>query len=64
MSTDRKIHVGDEFYWNDPDEGIGSQYVIVLEILKDDMEPLEDDTIIIVKGFSTNDFEVFAHELE
>ena len=49
------IRVGDEVYWNDPDNDIGSGYFTVIEIL--------GNGILRLKNSHGSELEVFEHEL-
>jgi len=50
-----KFNVGDEVYWNDPDDGISSGYYKVVKVLSEEI-------YYISNGHS--EAEVFEHELE
>ena len=59
------LHIGDEVYWNDPDENLGSGVYTVLDIIVDneDGESLKDNSIILIGNSLGSKAEVYFHEL-
>ena len=49
-----KFNIGDEVYWNDPDNGISSGYYKVIKIISEE--------ILYIKN-EHSEAEVFKHEL-
>ena len=62
LEDESLLSVGDEVYWEDPDEGLSSGYYAVVEILSEDNQ-IFDDTIIKIKNEAGSHAEVFFHEL-
>jgi len=56
----KALHNGDEVYWNDPDEGLCSKYIVIRHITLMDET---DDPIICITSNDGDDLECFAHEL-
>ena len=50
-----KFNMGDEVYWNDPDDNISSGYYNIVNILGKDMYYIKN---------AHSEAEVFEHELE
>ena len=56
---ERNFNIGDEVYWNDPDNGICSGLYTITDKLTEDGE---NSVWIISQGYG-NSTEVFQHEL-
>ena len=58
------IRIGDEVYWNDPDEGFSSGYYRVHDIYSESKTAEDSDTILFLKNEAGSEAEVFAHEIK
>lgn len=57
------LSVGDEVFWNDPDNGFSSGYAVIVEIMSESGKVEERDTILRLKTPAGSEIEAFAHEL-
>lgn len=56
------LHTGDEVFWNDPDEGACSKYIVIRSV-EYHGERGDPDCIIHLSAEDGSDLECFAHEL-
>lgn len=56
------LTVGSKVWWNDPDEGISSNYYIVTSV-ESDVDEILDDSIVHIRNEAGSEAEVFASEL-
>jgi hypothetical protein len=54
VNTLKQFNIGDEVYWNDPEDGLCSAYYTIAELYNDDI-------VLLVNGYSET--EAFIHEL-
>lgn len=61
----RKLHNGDEVFWNDPDEMMTSRHIIIrsVKVLAPDDGSIYGDEIVCIHGQDGDELECFAHEL-
>ena len=52
----KKLHSGDEIFWNDPDDGLTSRYITIQSI------KITGD-VIAIYGKDGDELECFAHEI-
>jgi len=55
--------VGDEAYWNDPDDDLCSKMVVIVNFLCDPNHTTDPEAVLVVKGEDDCEFEVFLKEL-
>lgn len=58
------IRIGDEIFWNDPDEGISSGWYRVHDIYSESKTVESSDTVLLVKNETGSQAEIFAHEIK
>jgi len=60
----RKLHNGDEVFWNDPDDGLTSRHIIIntIQVLAPDDKEYGDE-VVCIQGKDGDELECFAHEL-
>ncbi|RLI48950.1 MAG: hypothetical protein DRP09_21040 [Candidatus Thorarchaeota archaeon] len=61
----RKLHNGDEVFWNDPDDGLTSRHITIqsIKVLAPDDDKDYGDEIVCIHGKNGDELECFAHEL-
>jgi hypothetical protein len=56
-----ELSIGDEVFWNDPDDGISSGVYTIVDIPSGKL--LHQDDICTIKNAHDSEVDVFAHEL-
>jgi len=58
-----EINVGDQVFWNDPDQGLSSGIYTIDAVLTENGKLLHGSDICLLKNDAGSQAEVFAHEL-